>query len=121
MRIIRLAGLPRQPVDNHGSRRFSVSALGLTAEAHLVLIDVGPGGVIGRHPAVATQLLVVLDGDAVVSGAEGDPVEMGPGQAAVWERGEAHETRTVTGLRGLVLEGDLDLREPGHHVDRGDT
>ena len=121
MRIIRLGALPRQAVDNHGSKRFTVSALGITAESHLVLVDLAPGGLIGRHPAVATQLLVVLDGDATVSGGESDPVEIGPGQAAAWERGELHETRTVGGLRALVVEGDLDLREPGHLVDRGDT
>ncbi len=121
MRIIRLGALPRQGVDNHGSQRFSVSALGITADAALVLVDLKPGGLIGRHPAVATQLLVVLDGDATVSGADGEPVEIGPGQAAVWDRGEPHETRSSGGLRALVVEGDVDLREPGHHVDRGDT
>ena len=54
----------------------------------------------------------MLTGDAVVSGgSDGSdgPVTIGPGQAAVWEPYEPHETRTTEGLTALVLEGELDL------------
>ena len=67
---------------------------------------------IGRHPAAGRQLLVVLEGDATVSGGsegDGDPVAIGPGQAAVWEPYEPHETRTTGGLTALVVEGELEL------------
>ena len=36
-------------------------------------------------------------------------------------RVEAHETRSVGGLTALVVEGDVDLGAPGHHVDPGDV
>ena len=109
MRVLTLGARPGRPVDSHGSRGFDVSAFGLTAEAHLVTVRLRAGGVIGRHPAAARQLLVVLSGDAVVSGAHGDPVVLGPGQAAVWEPNEPHETRSETGLVALVVEGDVDI------------
>ena len=121
MRILDLAGLPHRPVEAHGSRGFSVGAFGLSADAHLVSVALTPGGVVGRHPAVGRQLLVVLSGEAQVSGADGTVRTLAPGQAAVWEPGEQHETRTSTGLSALIVEGDLDIGAPGEHVDPGDT
>jgi quercetin dioxygenase-like cupin family protein len=124
MRVLDLTALRGSRVDSHGSKGFSVAAFGLTAEAHLVTVTLAPGGVVGRHPAAARQLLVVLDGDAVVSGGSdgsGEPVTVGPGQAVVWEPHEPHETRTVDGLVALVLEGEVEVGTPGHHVDPGDV
>jgi len=112
MRILDLGSVTGRPVTAHGSRGFSVAALGLSADAHLVVVRLDPGGVVGRHPAVGRQVLAVLTGDAVVSGgSDGSdgPVTIGPGQAAVWEPYEPHETRTTEGLTALVLEGELDL------------
>lgn len=109
MRILDLGSVTGLPVTAHGSRGFSVAALGLSGDAHLVAVRLEPGGVVGRHPAVGRQVLAVLTGDAVVSGSSGDPVTIGPGQAAVWEPYEPHETRTTEGLTALVLEGELDL------------
>lgn len=127
MQILDLAALRGRPIDAHGSRGFSVSALGLTADAHLVAVALAAGGVIGRHPAPARQMLVVLTGDATVTGGpgstagSGEPVPLGPGQAAVWEPYEPHETRTTDGLTALVVEGDIEFGTPGHHVDPGDV
>ena len=73
---------------------------------------------IGRHPAAARQLLVVLSGDATVSGRDEEAIEIGPGQAVVWEPGESHETRSQRGLLGFLVEGDLDVRTgPLGYVD----
>jgi quercetin dioxygenase-like cupin family protein len=109
LRIISLEGFPGRAIDAHGSRGFSVGAFGLTADAHLVVVRLKPGGVIGRHPAQGRQLLAVLVGDASVSGSYGEPVLIGPGQAAVWEPYEEHETRSETGLTAMVIEGHLDI------------
>ncbi|MCY4728636.1 cupin domain-containing protein [Nocardioides sp. STR2] len=121
MRILDLTGLPHRPIEAHGSRGFSVGAFGLGADTHLVSVALAPGGVIGRHPAVGRQLLVVLAGEAEVAGAEGVVHRLGAGQAAVWEPGETHETRSPTGLSALIVEGDLDIGAPGEQVDPGDT
>ena len=121
MRILSLAGLPRRTVESFGSAGFSVGAFGITADAHLVAVTLAPGGVVGRHPAVGRQLLIVLSGEALVSGDDGSVTSIGPGEAAAWEPGESHETRSETGLLAVIVEGDLDLGTPGEQVDPGDV
>jgi quercetin dioxygenase-like cupin family protein len=121
VRILDLAALPHRPVEANGSRRFSVGAFGIIADAHLIAVALEPGGTIGRHPAAGRQLLVVLSGDAEVSGAEGTVSRLGPGHAAVWEPGEVHETRSPRGMSGMIVEGDLDIGAPGEQVDPGDV
>lgn len=117
MRVLTLGDRPGRPVDAHGSRGFDVTAFGITAEAHLVTIRLKAGGVIGRHPAAGRQLLVVLSGDAVVAGSSGDPVVLRPGQAAVWEPNEPHETRSESGLVALLVEGDVDIAAAPREVE----
>lgn len=63
MRILQVDAGAGRRVDDHGSRGFKVCDLGLTAEAHLVVVHLAPGGVIGRHPAAGRQLLVVVEGE----------------------------------------------------------
>jgi quercetin dioxygenase-like cupin family protein len=109
VRVLRLDAVPRRVVEGPGSAGLAVGALGITADAHLVVVRLRPRGVIGRHPAAGRQLLVVVSGDATVSGHDGEPVQLGPGQAAVWEPNEPHETRSVDGLTALLVEGDLDI------------
>ena len=109
MRMLRLDAVPRRVVEGPGSAGFAVGALGITADAHLVVVRLRPGGVIGRHPAAGRQLLVVVSGDATVSGARRRARAARPGQAAVWEPNEPHETRSEDGLTALLVEGDLDI------------
>ena len=48
-----------------------------------------------------------------MSGADGVEHAIGAGVAAVWEDGEEHETRTVDGFTGVVVEGDgIDVLGP---------
>jgi mannose-6-phosphate isomerase-like protein (cupin superfamily) len=121
VRILPLAELPHRPIEAHGSKGFSVGAFGICADAHLIAVTLAPGGVIGPHPAVGRQLLVVLTGEAQVAGREGAVRTIGVGEAAVWEPGETHETRSPTGLVAVIVEGDLDIGAPGEQVDPGDT
>jgi quercetin dioxygenase-like cupin family protein len=121
VRVLDLGALPHRPIDAHGSKGFSVGAFGLGADTHLVAVTLAPGGVIGRHPALGCQLLVVLSGEAEVSGEELTVRRIGPGQGAVWEPGEVHETRSPGGMTAVIVEGDLDIGAPGEQVDPGDT
>lgn len=121
MRILSLGDLPHRPVEAHGSRGFSVGAFGISADAHLVAVTLAPGGTIGRHPAGGRQLLVVLTGEAEVAGTEGTVRRLAAGEAAVWEPGEVHETRSPTGMVAMIVEGDLDIGAPGEQVDPGDV
>ena len=121
MKVVDLADLPHRPIEAHGSRGFSVGAFGISADAHLVAVTLAPGGAIGRHPAVGRQLLVVLSGEADVSGAELVVRRLRAGEAAVWEPGEVHETRSPGGMVAMIIEGDLDIGTPGEQVDPGDV
>ncbi|NYG57727.1 quercetin dioxygenase-like cupin family protein [Nocardioides daedukensis] len=109
MRVFHLGAIPHRMIDAHDSIGFSVGALGISADAHLVVVRLKPGGTIGGHPAPGRQLLLVIDGDATVTGGQGDQRTVGPGEAAVWEAGEQHTTSSVNGLLGFLVEGDLDL------------
>ncbi len=77
-----------------------------------------PGGVIGRHEATAPKLLCVIDGSGFVSGSNGVEVPIEAFQAAFWEAGENHETRTDTGMTTITLEGsDLQPYAPLENAD----
>lgn len=82
----------------------------LAGEAHVVVIEVGPGGVVGRHPAGATQLFAVVQGSGWVSGGDGERESIRAGQAVVWEPGEAHESGSDEGMTVLAVEAEsLDV------------
>jgi quercetin dioxygenase-like cupin family protein len=109
MRILDFGAMPGRPVERFESVAFNVAAVGSTAGAQLVAIRLEAGGVIGTHPAVGRQLLVVLQGQAVVSGDTDSQAIVEAGQAVLWEAGENHQTRTDQGLLALVIEGELAI------------
>lgn len=108
MRILELHDTDARHVDHFGSQAFSIARIA-AGETHVALARLGAGGCIGRHPAMSQQLLVVITGSAIVSGADGLQATLGPGEAAVWEAGEEHETRTNNGLTAVIVEGSIDL------------
>jgi quercetin dioxygenase-like cupin family protein len=75
-------------------------------EAHVVVIEIAPGGVVARHPAVAAQLFAVVRGSGWVSGVEGDREPIAAGEAVLWEPGEQHESGSDGGMTALVVEAD---------------
>jgi len=64
----------------------------LAPEAHVVVIEIAAGGVVGRHPAVVTQLFAVVRGSGWVSGDDGKREPIAAGEAVVWDPGEEHES-----------------------------
>jgi quercetin dioxygenase-like cupin family protein len=78
----------------------------LAAEAHVVVIEIAPGGVVGRHPAAGAQLFGVVNGMGWVSGGDGDRVSIAAGEAVVWEPGEEHESGSDKGMTVLVVEAE---------------
>jgi quercetin dioxygenase-like cupin family protein len=107
MKVIRqLAG--DRPITHFGSREAAVR--GVTREGYVVVMEIGPGGVLGRHPATVAQLFVVLSGSGWVSGPDGERVDVAAGEAALWEAGEEHESGSHEGMTALVVESErLDL------------
>jgi quercetin dioxygenase-like cupin family protein len=88
-----------------------VSVARAASGAALNLIYLSPGGGLGRHPAVARQLFVVVAGSGWVTGDDDDRIDIGAGRAALWEAGEEHESGTDVGMTVAVLEGP-DLQVP---------
>jgi quercetin dioxygenase-like cupin family protein len=110
VRLVRFGAERGRENDRVGSEAFRIAPLAAVTGARVVCVHLGPGGRIGRHPAVGPQLLAVVSGDATVSGADGVAETVGAGVAAVWEAGEEHETRTAAGLTAIVVEGErLDV------------
>jgi len=82
----------------------------LATQAHAVVIEIGAGGVVGRHPAGVAQLFVVVRGSGWVSGADGERVTIEAGDAVAWEAGEEHESGSETGMTAVVVEAEsLDV------------
>jgi quercetin dioxygenase-like cupin family protein len=107
VRIYRFGRDAGRPVERYGSQGVLFSPIVHGAEqASVGCMYLEPNGIIGRHEAAMDQLLLVVDGGATVSGAETQAVEVVPGCAVFWERGERHETRAGPGgLVAVVLEG----------------
>lgn len=102
MRRVELTG--EREIDRFESVAARVRRL--APEAHVVAIEIGPGGTVGRHPAAARQLFAVLRGSGWVAGTDGARREVSAGDAVVWEAGEEHESGSDSGLTALVVESD---------------
>ena len=91
-----------------GSVNAAVRRLG--AQMHAVVIELGPGGIVARHPAGGAQLFVVVRGSGWASGGDGEREQIQAGDAVVWEQGEEHESGSEDGMTVLVVEAEsLDL------------
>ena len=109
MQILEFGPDVTHEVSDYGSEGFTVTPMTRADGAFVAFVRLASGGLIGRHPTVNSQLLMLVDGDAMVSGEDGVEVSLAPGQAALWKRGEVHSTRTVGGMSAVVTEGRLDL------------
>lgn len=110
MRILNALSLPGRSVTRFGSEGFTAGTVARGDSLQIGVLRLDAGGCIGRHPAVERQILLLLEGDASVSGDFDHPsVELGPGQAATWEPNESHETRSRTGMTALVIEGYFEI------------
>ena len=90
-------------ITNFGSD-FVISRLFHSSELHVGCMRLGPGGLIGMHPASTPQLLAVVEGEGWIRGREGEKTPVSAGTAVFWSEGEVHETGTDSGLVALVIE-----------------
>ncbi|MEW1955588.1 cupin domain-containing protein [Terrabacter sp. NPDC080008] len=104
MHVVAIDHLDAHDVTSFGSRGFGV--IPVAAEAHVIVATLAPGGVIARHPAVVDQVLVMLSGEAEVSGEDAVAHVLRPGSAALWRAGESHETSSRQGMTALIVEAD---------------
>jgi quercetin dioxygenase-like cupin family protein len=78
----------------------------LAGSAHVVVMEIEAGGVVGRHPAVGAQLFAVVRGTGWVSGGDGQREQISAGEAVLWKPGEQHESGSDEGMTVLVLEAE---------------
>ena len=95
-------------IEKFGSRGVKISPiLRDTEQLHVACMHLEANGVIGSHEATADQLLLVVRGSGVVTGAESQTASVGVGCAVFWRVGETHETRAnEDGLTAIVIEGE---------------
>ena len=92
-------------IEAFGSAAASVTGLSRDVR-QVVVIRIGAGGHLGRHPAVCEQLFLVIEGSGWVTGQDGERVPIATGEAAVWTEGEEHESGTDEGMAALVVEAE---------------
>jgi len=93
-------------IKAYGSAGATVVHLLRQTVASVVTIYLEPGGRLGRHPAAADQLLLVVAGSGRAT-ASGASYELSPSTAVFWPGGEEHETRAgEEGLVAVVVEGE---------------
>lgn len=79
--------------------------LNTDSKVHIGCMRLEENGIIGYHQAAVPQLLLVMDGKGEVRGQDDINVNVESGDAVFWEEGEWHETKTVSGLMVIVIEG----------------
>ncbi|MED2039927.1 cupin [Bacillus wiedmannii] len=73
---------------------------------HIGAMHLRENGIIGYHEAVVSQLLLIVDGEGYVYGADKEKMKVEAGQAVFWEKGEFHETSTEKELMAIVIESE---------------
>lgn len=107
MRLFRFDAGVGHSIAQFGSSRLTLSPIQLTnGQFQIVCMHLGPGGVIGEHPAQSPQLFLIVQGEGWVYGADHQLVAIRTGQAAFWESGESHASGSDRGMTAIVIEGE---------------
>ncbi len=97
-------------VGTHISRYesdFRLSRILRTENANLQIscMHLDVDGVIGLHPATVDQLLLIMEGEGMVTGSEQKETKVSKGEGVFWEAGEWHETKSEKGMTAITIEG----------------
>lgn len=87
--------MPTKAVTAFGSTGVAASAVARVEKIDGAAVDVitfAPGALLGRHPNRLWQLFVLISGAGWVSGSDGVPAQLEPGEGVLWEPGEVHES-----------------------------
>ena len=106
MRIFGFGPERGRRITHYGSD-FVMSRLAHPENLHVGCMHLGPGGLVGYHPAGTYQLFIVVKGEGWVRGEGSEKVPIEAGQAAFWEPGEQHGVGTDSGMMAIVVETDL--------------
>ncbi len=117
MRIIRFGPEQGRSIEQFGSTQAVITAVARApGEGHVHWLVLAPGGLVGSHPASGDQLYLVVQGDGFVQGSAGEWLPILSGEAAFWQAGEWHASRTENGLTAVIVEAsrlELNASLPG--------
>ena len=106
MKLYRFDRTIAEQRTDFGSKHFGlVRILQTTTRLNVVCIYLDPGSSLAWHQAKEDQLFMIVEGEGEVIGYDKQPTIIKAGEAAFWESGEWHETRTQSGLTAVALEG----------------
>ena len=109
MRIFRFDDEVSVPISEHGSK-FRIGPLtGDDSRVRVQVMHLPPGGLIGWHKAISSQMFAVVAGAGEVSGSDGARRVIGPGYAALWDAGEDHGASSEEGLTAICIEGEFEV------------
>ncbi|TXL63620.1 cupin [Cerasibacillus terrae] len=75
-------------------------------KTHIACMHLKAGGIVGLHEAIVPQLLLVVQGEATVTGKDNQSKQVYEGDAVFWEKGELHKTVSKHGMMAIVIEGE---------------
>jgi mannose-6-phosphate isomerase-like protein (cupin superfamily) len=127
MKLFRFDARVGHEIGKFDSVQFILSTIAhLKGEALVSCIHLGENGVAGNHQTITPQLMLVVQGEGLVRAEKEGPVEILPGIAVFWEKGEWHETSTASGLMAIIIECELlnpaeymPPATPGEHPSPG--
>ena len=107
VRIVEIVGEPGRPIERFGSAAARhLGGVRFAGDGGWTVLSLGADGHLGRHPTALDQLFVVLAGSGWVAGDDRVRTPIQAGQAALFNRGEEHESGTPDGMRVAVLEAE---------------
>lgn len=117
MNIFRFDPEVGKSIDRYNSSGFTISKIAhLSAETFIHCAYLNSGGVIGYHQATVPQLFLVVKGEGWVRSESNERIPIYAGQAALWQKGEWHESGTDIGMTAIIIEAEYidptDLMPP---------
>lgn len=115
MKLFRFDARVGHEIGKFESVHFILSTIAhLKGEALVSCIHLAENGVAGNHQTITPQLMLVAQGEGVVRAEKQEPVDISPGMAVYWEKGEWHETSTCSGLTAIIIE--CEQLNPGEYM-----
>ncbi|MEZ7171186.1 cupin [Sporosarcina sp. OR05] len=106
MKIIRLDEIQGKSISQYDSNFIMRKILMTDKNAHVGMMQLDEGGIVGYHDATVPQLLIILDGEGWVRSGEDEKVKVVVGDVVLWEKGEGHETTSDQGMKAIVIESE---------------
>lgn len=94
-------------IQESGTTGARIASLVSDRQWHVAILELEANGKLGAHKTETDQLLIIVQGVARVSSEGEQPLDVSPGTAVFWNRGEQRAVLAgAKGMIGLIVEGD---------------